>query len=36
MSKEERLDILMKLNLKLDKIIELLEDKKNKEVKNVN
>ena len=32
MSKEERYDLLIQLNLKLDKIIELLEIKKNKEV----
>ena len=36
MSKEERYDVLMQLNIKLDKIIELLEIKKNKEEKNVN
>ena len=32
MSKEERLDLLMELNLKLDKIIKLLEVKNNSEV----
>ena len=40
MSKEERFDLLMELNLKLDKIIELLSSPKEnvekcKEVKNV-